>query len=101
MSRLPLLLAVVLVLLGGACGAAGEEENQATGIVVDVRGDLQEVDSFTVLVEGERVDFQVAPDGDFAFPLVHLRDHLRSGEPVVVRWEEDGARRVATFVDDA
>lgn len=91
---------VVIALVIGAC-ASTPGGDEATGIVVDVQGGLEEVDQFTVLVDGEGMVFEPSPDGDYAFPLSHLRDHLRSGEPVRVRWEERDDRRVATFLDDA
>lgn len=97
-GAISLVLAFLAVWLG-ACTTYSDEE--ATGIVVDVQGDLEDIDRFTVLVDGEKMVFEPRPDGDYAFPLGHLRDHLRSGEPVLVRWEEDGDRIVATFIDDA
>lgn len=95
-----LALASVFLLVLAACGAHASGE-EATGIVVDVQGELEEIDTFTVLIDGEQVTFETSPDADYAFPLGHLRDHLRSGEPVVVRWETEGERRVATSIDDA
>lgn len=92
-SRL-VVLAVLFV------GCSSPPEDAVRGIVVDVQGDLTSVDRFTVLVDGEQMVFEPADDGDFAFPLGHLRDHLRGGEPVVVGWEEEGDRLVATFLDD-
>lgn len=79
----------------------GYDGEEATGIVVDVQGELEDIEQFTVLVDGEEMVFQPSPDGDYAFPLGHLRDHLRSGEPVLVRWEEEGDGLVVTFIDDA
>lgn len=97
MRRLGASILAVLVL----ASCTSTSPNEATGIVVDVQGELEQVEEFTVLVDGERMVFQPAADGDYAFPLGHLRDHLRSGEPVTVRWEEDGDSQVATFIDDA
>lgn len=70
------------------------------GIVVEVDGSLEQVSSFTLLVEGERLDFATVADGDYDFPLPHLQDHLRSGEPVVVDWEMREGERVAVSVVD-
>lgn len=98
-GAISLALALVLALSLSACSASSGEE--ATGIVVDVEGELEDIDRFTILVGGERMAFETSEDGNYAFPLGHLRDHLRSGEPVVVRWEERGDRLVATFIDDA
>lgn len=71
------------------------------GIVTAVDGDLSQVTGFTVLVEGEPMSFVPSEDGDYAFPLSHLREHLRTGEPVLVGWQMEGGERVATFLDDA
>ncbi len=54
------------------------------GVVTSVDGTLTEIESFDVLADGSVYTLVPAPDGDFAFPLPHLRDHLRTGEPVVV-----------------
>lgn len=98
MRRTAIRLLVLMAILSGACGPTSGEE--VTGIVVDVRGDLEDIEQFTVLANGERMEFGTTSDGDYSFGLGHLRDHLRSGEPVVVRWEERGDRLVATFIDD-
>lgn len=87
-----------LSLAGLACTSSSDEG--VTGIVVDVQGDLEDVERFTLLVEGERIEFETASDADYAFPVAHLRDHLRSGEPVQVRWDGRDDRRIATFIDD-
>ncbi len=92
-------LAVVALLALSACTAP--TEGTMRGVVIDVEGDLTTVTAFTVLVEGDPVRFEPVDDGDYAFPLGHLRDHLRSGEPVLVGWELDGQSRLATFLDDA
>lgn len=88
------------LLLVALAGCAPSPTGEAVGIVVDVQGDLDEIERFTVLVDGERLDFETAPGGDYAFPVTHLRDHLRSGEPVRVGWDEEEGRRVATFLAD-
>lgn len=93
------LAAIILVAVSVACSSPSSGTMQ--GIVVDVQGDLTAVTGFTVLVEGDRVEFEPSPDGDYAFPLGHLREHLRTGEPVLVGWEIVGDARVATFLDDA
>lgn len=71
------------------------------GIVVSVDGDISDVTSFDVRADGEIIRFTPAEDGDFDFALVHLRDHLRNGEPVVVGFEllDDGSH-LATSVSD-
>lgn len=94
--------ALVVLALLAAC--RGGEAGTATGVVVEVEGNLEQVTSFTVVAEdGERLRFLPHPAGvDAPFPLPHLRDHLRSGEPVRVEWvrSEEG-ELLATSVDDA
>lgn len=85
----------------GACAAEGR--NQVEGIVVDVVGDLTAVDRFTVRTNrGEMLTFVPAPDGNYPFPLSHLREHQASVSPIVVAFDEreDGVL-IATSVDDA
>jgi len=77
------------------------DSGQLTGIVIAVDGDLTEVRSFEVLSEGDRFVFEPSPEGDYAFPLSHLRDHLRSGEPVAVEYERVEGILKATRVNDA
>ena len=77
------------------------DSGQLTGIVIAVDGDLTAVRSFEVLSDGDRFLFEPSPDGDFAFPLVHLRDHLRTGEPVAVEYESVDGVLVAMRVSDA
>ncbi|MFP3914088.1 MAG: hypothetical protein ACLFWM_04375 [Actinomycetota bacterium] len=93
-----LLIAAASLVAVGACASSGE--NEATGIVVGVEGELEDVEGFTVLVDGEQMEFETIPEGDYAFPLGHLQDHLRSGEPVLIRWEEQGDSLIATFIAD-
>lgn len=90
--------ALVLAATLTACAAS---TGTTRGVVFGVEGDLSEVRSFTVFVsEEEIVEFVPAEDGSFAFPLSHLREHLRSGEPVVVQWEMiDGVRHAVSVSD--
>lgn len=68
--------------------------------MLEVEGTLDDVTSFTVLVEGDRLRFVPVAGGDYAFPLSHLQDHVRSGEPVVVGWELVGGERHALSIAD-
>ncbi|CAN5777760.1 hypothetical protein BH23ACT5_BH23ACT5_20430 [soil metagenome] len=92
------LLGALLLTVAG-CGIP--TSGTMKGIVVEVTGDLTSVEGFTALVEGDALDFIPSPDGDYAFPLPHLRDHLRSGDPVLIGWELVDGVRMATFLDDA
>lgn len=97
LRRLRLGSALLLVALAGC---ATPTSGTMRGIVVDLAGDLTSVEAFTVLVEGEQVVFTPTPDGEYAFPLSHLQEHLRTGEPVLVGWELVDDRHVATSLED-
>jgi hypothetical protein len=78
-------------------------QGTVTGVVVDVTGDLTSVTSFTVHTE-EGEDLVLVPDplGSFDFPLVHLRAHLSSLEPVQVTYlRADDGTLIATAISDA
>ena len=95
---------VVAAFLLSACAGPDTDPDSGTvsGIVVDVEGGLNDVKSFTVLAEDEqRYTFRLHPEAEFAFPPGHLRDHLRSGDPVRVGWEEYAGARLAVSLDDA
>lgn len=87
----------LIVALTAACST---DSGTVRGVVIDVTGDLEAITEFTVLVEGDPIVFFPSSTGDYAFPLSHLRDHLRSGEPVLIGYEVVDGRRVATFLDD-
>lgn len=93
MSRCRIALAAV-VLIVTAC--SGADEAEVTGVVTDVVGDITAVEVFTLrLPDGTDRTFEPAPGILFhdSAPLGHLRDHLRSGEPVRVRYRvlDDGS----------
>lgn len=88
-----LLLLVLLV-------ACAQTSGTSRGIVLGVEGSLEEVTSFTVLIEGEELTFVPVEEGDYDFPLSHLRAHLRTGEPILVTWElDDGSRKALALAD--
>lgn len=90
---------VALLLTLGACSSGFRFE----GIVVAVDGDLVTVRSFDVRApDGEVRRF--VPDEEATFdggPLTHIRDHLRSGEPVEVDYVDRDGESLATDVRDA
>jgi hypothetical protein len=90
-------LTAAALLLFTACA---QSSGTVRGPVVAVDGDLTEIVSFTLLVEGEELRFLPAEDGDYEFPLQHLRDHRRTGELVLVDWEWRGDARYALSVND-
>ncbi|MGH3668253.1 MAG: hypothetical protein ACRDU7_08180 [Acidimicrobiia bacterium] len=80
--------------------ACNQTEGTARGVVTSVDGSLEEVTSFVVLVEGSELEFLPTADGDYDFPLSHLREHQRTGEPVLIRWEMVGSVRYALSLAD-
>lgn len=96
MRRIGALLALMLL---SSCGSS--QQGTLEGLVVDVQGDLSAVSQFSVLTESGIEVLVPATDGEFAFPLQHLREHILSGVPVVVFWELRGGEKFAVFVDDA
>lgn len=97
MRRLALVALLPIELVIGACS---QTSGTVMGVVIDVNGNLEEVRSFTLLVEGEEMTFVAVSDGDYAYPLSHLRDHLRDGAPVRVGWEKRDDELVALSLDD-
>ncbi len=79
------------------------EPVEVAGVVIDFDGNLQEVSSFTLLVEGEPI--VLVPDDGVLFdggPLSHLRDHLSSGAPVrVVYLTNADSINIAIEIGDA
>ena len=97
-SARQLRIAVLVLMLATACA---QTSGTVIGTVINVDGDLTAVQSFTVLVEGDEMVFVPTDDGVYAYPLPHLRDHLRDGTPVRVGWERRGDQLVATTLEDA
>jgi hypothetical protein len=91
-------LAATGLLLAAACA---QTSGTIVGAVIAVDGDLTEVRSFTVLVEGDQMVFVPIAGGAYDFPLSHLREHLRDGTPIRVGWEKRGDQLAATSVEDA
>jgi hypothetical protein len=97
----PIVLKVAAaVVISVALVACGQTSGTARGLVTSVEGDLQDVTSFFVLVEGDEIEFTPSPEGDYDFPLSHLREHQRTGEPVLVGWELVGSVRYALSLAD-
>jgi hypothetical protein len=86
-------------------GCSGTRTEEATGVVVDVTGDITSVERFALqTVDGERLELTVAPGVVFAdgAPIGHLSEHLQTGAPVELRYEvlDDGSL-VVVEIDDA
>jgi hypothetical protein len=88
------------IVMAVALIACNQTSGTSRGIVTEVEGGLDEVTSFTVLVEGDPLEFAPSPEGDYEFPLAHLREHLRTGEPVLIGWEIVGSVRYALTLAD-
>ena len=90
-----------VALLLASCGAS-QNDTTVVGVVVNYQGDLVSVDSFTVRTEsGELLQLLPADDGDFAFPLPHLREHMTTADPIEVSFLEESGSLVAIAVSDA
>ena len=82
-------LALGLLLLGGACSTSDEAET-LSGVVIGVEGTIQSIESFTVrLTDGTDATFRPVAGllFDHTAPLSHIRDHLATGDPVKVEYE--------------
>ena len=80
--------------------SCSQTSGTARGVITSVDGTFEEVVSFAALVEGSELEFVPVPDGDYDFPLPHLREHQRTGEPVLVGWEIVGSVRYALSLAD-
>jgi hypothetical protein len=89
---------LAVLMLAAACS---QSSGTVVGTVVGVEGSLIEVTSFTVLVAGDQMTFIPRDDGDYAFPLTHLHQHLIDGTPVRVGWEQGAQGLEAVTVADA
>ena len=94
------LLAAALLVAG--CGVSHDGQESVRAVVLEVTGDLTSVESFVIRTEdGEILELTPAPGGDFRFPLPHLRDHLRTSEPVLVTVDRSVDPPLATAIQDA
>jgi hypothetical protein len=95
-----ILKSITVVVMTLALVACNQTEGTARGVVTSVDGSLEDVISFVVLVEGSELEFFPTADGDYDFPLSHLREHQRTGEQVLVGWEIVGSVRYALSLAD-
>lgn len=93
--------AVIVIAMVALVACSGSDKT-VEGRLAEMEGDLEVVRSFVLLNgDGERLEFMVDPGATFhGGPLSHVRDHLLSGEPVVVFYTEQGGDLVATGVED-
>lgn len=75
------------------------------GIVIDVQqSSPAQVQGFTLRSDtGELLVFEIGEleSGGGSFPAVHLRDHLASASPIVVRYVATGERLIVMRMADA
>lgn len=93
-----------LLLVFAACGDSGNGPPVETvqGVVLEVNGDLESIESFVLRTDdGEVLEIVPAPDGDFRFPLAHLYDHLRTSEPLSVGLDRSVDPPLALSMSDA
>jgi hypothetical protein len=91
-----LLLALAAIFLA----SCAQTEGTTIGVVTAVEGSLTAVESFTVLASSEEITFVPIEGVEYEFALVHLREHQRTGEPIVVDWELRDEIRYATSLTD-
>ena len=98
------LAAAILLAVAALASSCSPTDPSIRGVVVDVQGDLVDVDRFTVVTtDGDRMDFVPAPDVRFhdGAPLSHLTEHLRNGEPIEVTYRTlDDGTLAAMRVED-
>lgn len=92
--------AVTVVTLTLVLASCSQTSGTARGVVASVDGTLDEVTSFVLLADGSELEFTPVADGEYDFPLSHLREHQRTGEPVLVGWEIVGSVRYALTLAD-
>lgn len=93
----------LIVALAVAISACGGPAPAIEGRLIDVVGGIEAIERFVVVTEvGESLEFVPGPGATFdGGPLSHIRDHLISGEPVVVSYEERDGVLIATAIEDA
>jgi hypothetical protein len=117
LRKTALVLSVLVAL--AACGGATDDPAGPTdttapststdgtmmllGTVIDVDGNLATVKEFTVRSpDGSETTFELADGALFDDgPIAHVRDHLRSGQPVTVEYAitEDGSNLARSLGD--
>ena len=93
-----------LALVAAACGNASDDDAPVEGVVTQVSGGLGAVESFVVMDDrGESHQFE--PEAGLLFfgaPLDHLRDHIVTGQKIVVTYERGAyGALTATLIEHA
>jgi len=88
-AALSLILAVILVSVVGCSPSDTASDNTLSGVVTEVSGDLTTVTGFVVLSR-DGSSHRFTPIDGLLFeggPLSHLREHVVTGQTVVVTFE--------------
>jgi len=101
---LVVLVAAAVLALTGCSGSDPVSDDTITGVVSEVNGDLTTVSGFVVLA-ADGTSHRFTPADGLLFeggPLPHLREHVITGQAVVVTFEQgsDGGL-IAVHVEDA
>ncbi len=78
-----------VALIGSACSDSASADDPVEGIITQVSGELGSVETFIVLDDNGK-SHQFTPKPGLLFyggPLDHLRDHIVTGQRVVVSFE--------------
>jgi len=102
---LPAVALVAMILLVSGCSTADTaSDTMVSGVISEVRGDLTTVTGFVVLAE-DGSSHRFTPMDGLLFeggPLTHLREHVVTGQRVVVTFELGASGElVAVRVEDA
>jgi hypothetical protein len=98
------LFAAVILALASCSGSGPVDDETLTGVVSEVSGDLTTVTGFVILAP-DGSSHRFTPANGLLFeggPLPHLREHVITGQMVIVTFEEgsDG-RLIAVRVEDS
>jgi hypothetical protein len=108
-SRFPQLLvasavAVVIMSVSACSTSPTTSEDTLTGVISEVSGDLTTLTAFVVLAE-DGSSHRFTPVDGLLFeggPLTHLREHVVTGQPIVVTFERgSGGELTAIRIEDA
>lgn len=109
MRKLVIMWCCLFVL--GACGGddggdvpadVTNAPDHVTGPLLDVQSEsLQEITGFTLKDGDENYEIFIASDVDYGFDLGHLREHLRTGDPVTVTLDVRESKLYALSIEDA
>lgn len=99
------IMVTTVAMMASACASeSSDDPNTVEGIVTEVTGDLTAVESF-VITDSDGRSHLFRPEPGLLFyggPLSHIRDHIVTGQRVVVTFENraDGAR-IAVLIEHA